>query len=1124
MSPINISIQAKAADMPNLEQIYSNAPQGMKLGDYVDIPTSYKKTNSTTTVPSSGKLITDYSTNIIQMITTKSTNKQQLGSFFGNIITDNGNRTYNYFDLNKPQEISAWIYSGTSNAGGTATDGFAFVLQNDPDGSNAISKINGTPTAGQTLGVWGNASGGGIQNSIALEFDRYQNTSTSGSTNNYDNNSYTMPSGSNYSQALKDQHISWNYPGDKNSYTGKNILMHRRTPNTVTNLVPMAGDDGVMFPYNPQDFWRHILITYTPPASGSTISTINYKFNDKYPDGTSKNYGFINKGTLNVDNKQFNSTDGKVYWGFTAATGSPSSGISDVAMVIEKMPAIAEVKATVDAHDLTTNRSSSEMGSTTNNQGLTVYNPLDTYDGDGIQFEYNLQYVSGLSETGSIQNQIALPEHVTYSGDSTGSIGSVVYLDSNGKEIKRTNINKSQIKKVTVTIPATNSYDPPTYKTIDGLKLDLDTLKDPQTKIQILINGFATAPISNQATITDVESEHTSYRSDNYSGDIVSPPLTISNDKLVIANTNSLNQTVDIGSKAKFTGTFKNTFNTPFDGNDLAATVRVYDQNNNLIDINRNENITALLGSTEGKFDLSYDTSNFNVGQTYTVKITLSDQKERISNTLTYTLTPSDKDLVLSKFTSEQAAYERGQDITQRYRTKYSDGSTNIDLTKAKVYMQIDNGDWEESTISAEQILFSYDFNMTIPKNTLELGDHTVNIYINDGVRKSNTLQLKFKVIENGIILTPKEKTITVSDNSPVNLEWSTKFSSEVNNAKDPVPQKKVLQIRNLDQPDMQEFKDFSVYQNSANATTPIDSFKSTFDFYLNPIDLRGKNLLLDLLKEGKNEIKMSVTDGTYTSNEETVVINVPKLTLEATPEFKDYYSSSKNSTFTMSLTYNYLEDSNYTSDLKTVPVSLVTYLKYGDTSTGFLSANTSLNSPEEKKFVISGGVFQFPFIKGNDYEIELTVSDPYGRVSNVTPFTFHYLDKYFALQVDKYQFEDIKYDDPTNALIKRKGNWKVQVESTNSKWNLYAQSNGLSNGDNFKKDLVFVDDSGNINDLNNKTLIGSRTSKLTGQSKIDDLTADWTEDSGILLQNNKPDLSGDYNGVIHWDLEDVPD
>ncbi|WP_162894243.1 hypothetical protein [Companilactobacillus musae] len=59
---------------------------------------------------------------------------------------------------------------------------------------------------------------------------------------------------------------------------------------------------------------------------------------------------------------------------------------------------------------------------------------------------------------------------------------------------------------------------------------------------------------------------------------------------------------------------------------------------------------------------------------------------------------------------------------------------------------------------------------------------------------------------------------------------------------------------------------------------------------------------------------------------------------------------------------------------------------------------------------------------------------------------------------------------------------------------------------------------------MNNKTLIGSRTSKLTGQSKIDDLTADWTEDSGILLQNNKPDLSGDYNGVIHWDLEDVPD
>jgi hypothetical protein len=80
--PINISIPTKAAATDiTLDQAYTNAPQGMKLGDYVDIPSSYKKTSGTTTFPSSGKLITDYSTNIIQMITTKSTAKQQIGLF-----------------------------------------------------------------------------------------------------------------------------------------------------------------------------------------------------------------------------------------------------------------------------------------------------------------------------------------------------------------------------------------------------------------------------------------------------------------------------------------------------------------------------------------------------------------------------------------------------------------------------------------------------------------------------------------------------------------------------------------------------------------------------------------------------------------------------------------------------------------------------------------------------------------------------------------------------------------------------------------------------------------------------------------------------------------------------------
>lgn len=1125
--PINISIPAKAV---TLDQAYTNAPQGMKLGDYVDIPSSYKKTSGTTTFPSSGKLITDYSTNIIQMITTKSTAKQQIGSFFGNIKNDNGNKTYNYFNLNKPQEISAWIYNGSSDANGTAIDGFAFVLQNDTtNGSSAISRISGTPTAGETLGVWGNASGGGIPNSVALEFDRYLNNSgTAG--NNYDNNTYSLPTSGNFSQAIKDKHISWSYPGESSSYTGKSILMHRRTPKSVTNSIPMAGND-VVGAGAPQDYWRHILIKYTPPAAGTTTSTISYKFNDKYPDGTNKLSGLVNSGSFEVDNTKFNSTDGKVYWGFTAATGSALSGISDVAMVIDKMPAIAEVNATVDAHDLTTNRSSSEMGSKTNNQGLTVYNPLDTYDDDEIQFEYNLQYISGLSETGSIQTQIALPEHITYGGDSTGSIGSIIYRDSDGKETKRVNINKSQIEKVTVTIPAATIYDPPTYKTVDGLKLNLDTLKDPNAKIQVLINGVATSPVSNQATITKVDSEHTSYRSDNYSGDIVSPELTISNDKLVIANTNSLNQIVDVGGKAKFTGTFKNALSTPFDGKDLAATIRIYDQNNTLIGIERKENISALLGSTEGKFDLSYDVSDLKVGQAYTAKITLSDQKERISNTLTYNLTLFDKDLVLKEYGSTFDYVERGQDIVLDNDAEYSRGTDAVDLKNVKVYMQIDDGNWVESTLSSEQILSKDRFTMTIPKNTLTLGVHTVNLYIDDGIRKSNVLQRKPNVIEHGIILTPKERNITVSDNSTVNLKWTTKYSSELdaNLFKVVNPKKRILQIRNLDQPDMQEFKDFNIYENNSNNSnnsTPIEEFNDNFNFDLNPTALVAKNLRLNLLKEGKNEIKMSVADltGHYTSAEETVVINVPKLTLQATPEYNDYYSNTKNDVFNMFIKYDYLEDPNYTTDIKNYPVSLVTNIKYQGQTTVTFSSTPSLNSPEDKKLFASGFLNSFPFVKGNDYILELTISDPYNRTSNVTPFTFHYLDKYLALKVDDYNFEDIKYDDPTNGLIKRKDDWKVQVESTGSTWNLYAQSNGLVRGDTLKKDLVFVDNSGNINDLSTKSLIGSRDTKISGQSKIDDITSTWTDNSGIMLRNNKPDISGEYDGTINWDLEDVPE
>jgi hypothetical protein len=58
---------------PETSEAYANAPNGMKLEKFVDIPSeyTYQQNNRDYSFTSSGSLLTNYSTNIIQLITTE---------------------------------------------------------------------------------------------------------------------------------------------------------------------------------------------------------------------------------------------------------------------------------------------------------------------------------------------------------------------------------------------------------------------------------------------------------------------------------------------------------------------------------------------------------------------------------------------------------------------------------------------------------------------------------------------------------------------------------------------------------------------------------------------------------------------------------------------------------------------------------------------------------------------------------------------------------------------------------------------------------------------------------------------------------------------------------------------
>lgn len=1134
--------------VPSTNEVYEQAPNGMKLDGYIDIPAGYSNTatNQANVVSNSSKLITGYPAELVQILSANHSGTTQLSSFWGKIKSDGeGNKTYNYFDLSKKQEISAWIYNGDSTT--DTTDGFAFVLQNDSNGIDAISRYQGLPRAGQTLGVWGAASanngevltdvsgtsGNAIQNSFAIEFDSFLNKDTPSKKGDQANSFDAKNKTSTQLGDLKFAHIAWQYPALQSSYELKKFSYLLREYYYQELKHVNAFEQPFMLGYDDEDItnpaaaWRHFSVEYTPPADGKS-ATLYYKFNDKYPDGTSKLPGAVdgNKINLNIDN--FNSTDNKIRWGFTAANGSSGTVNKDVAIIMEKMPAIVDIDINSVLYDLTKDTKSTDMSSTTNDSGVTTYAPLPTNDGDRLKLKYSLKYVDGVDSSGEISAKMALPEHVDYKADADGNIGVITYHDADGKVVKEEQIKQTQLELMTTTIPG----EKPTYKDIMGLNLKLDALKDADSYVTIEVYGNAQAIASDTLKTTSVSSEHTAYKSDNYNGDVMSPAFTIDNEKLQIKNTNSLNQTLTVDDNLKLAGTTNYLRGSTFDGQNVQATIKVFDADGNAIGEEGKADLAIATGTTTGTFAIDYPLADFEGGKTYTFEINLKDSKSRVSNTLTYTVQIKDvKALQITKVNYlKDAVLEKDNPDKLQIKSEYSDSSV-IGQTDLTTYYQVDDQDpiSLKSNASNTDKAVLIDFDLT--ELNMDIGSHELKVYTSDGKRESNTLTYQLKVIDKGLVLTAKEPVIDVRDTDPVPLTWNVVYSSELEDktATDKVrPRKYLLQVKNEGDT---EYRDF-YYQGTTDTEdkTTISQLDddNNFTFNANPIKHADyapeANNNQNVLKEGQNKIKFSVYEDNYHSNEVVVTINVPKLTTKLTAVKSDIYFKGTGTMVYYPFEFEYVEDDKYTTRTGMLKSTFIT-----DTGRE-MAVGMYTGEDDFRSFKLQSPpvVFGLNWKDTPDHVFEAYTVDPYDRKSNTVSFTMHMIDKYLELHVDpNEEFNDVAFDTEVDSLVGRKSDWGVTVENVGAKWNLYAQSSGLYHEQNsdYRKGLAFVDKNDNILNLSEQRMIASRTTKLgNGPTRLENIASDWDDDEGILLQNNKPDMAGKYQGTINWTLEDVID
>lgn len=351
--------------------------------------------------------------------------KHQTGSVWSNPDKSN------YFEINHHQKASMWLYFGETSKDSVPGDGMAFVLQNDPNGTNSIALADSVlrmptnswntpknyiygslPVDGQSMGVWGadwnNYLGSylsskhkltttAIQNSWALEFDTFVDYSTFPNSDEGVFFDGQIPIWTEHeSSPMSDKkHIAGGYPSSPNTYEFWS-----------SNYFDMIHDNLEYYPDLVDSKWHHVTIEWIPGENN--IGTLTYTYNDKDPNTrmpiTKSSTVGPNNATsksFSIDTSKFNlkNGDNKLYWGFTASTGNNSE---NNLLIFESIPSYVDAEASSSIYDET------QGGQEINDKNDTVDPNTD------IRYEYTLDYKGWTKDWNNIVANMEIPKNIHF--------------------------------------------------------------------------------------------------------------------------------------------------------------------------------------------------------------------------------------------------------------------------------------------------------------------------------------------------------------------------------------------------------------------------------------------------------------------------------------------------------------------------------------------------------------------------------------------------------------------------------------------------------------------------------------------------------------------------------------
>lgn len=940
-----LTTTAEAA-IPTTEQVYQNVPDGLKLDGLIEHPDYDGAPNNT-------KLITNYPTNIIEMLNSAN-GRSQISSFWGKKYSDsNQTKLYNSFRLDKPQTISAWVYLGDvfhnypddpgvdkinydkTISSKKVPDGMALVLQDDSRGASAISTAvggtgKGKPSYGETLGVWSGSTvdhtaltsssstdftefnKGAIQNSFAVEMDTLQN--------------YKKPGASTYGQSgiddyfdansnIKGQHILAGYPGAKDAYIvdsgtyglffgGNYYFASLVKPDEGSGKynLELSGYGRSEFTATVNQSWKHITFHYTPPTDSSNIGKYRFDFNDQNRDGTATGYFSKDTSSGSIDLNKMNKTSNNIRWGFTASTGSANSSPNTYSIVMQQMPNTANVENTAKLFDMSQYDDHGQLGREIGDllsdgaykTDPNSSNPLAGFDKKKL---YNV----------ANNDKLLFQYDLNYDSGTlgTGDITTQVHLPSNVdfKTGLSSSVSDGSIGKVVYSGAGSDpnkSFEISSSDVVSDTKsgdqvlnITLPSMDTEGQRATIYLYGQANAATTPLLT----KGEETSYRSDYYISDVTSPTFII-NDQLNIAS-DTTEQTVNSDEDVKLTGTLNYAGNSTFDGKAVEMHTKI-----NGTEIPSGEAV-ANSGSKTGTYTMISSSaissgSSLKIGKN-TIEVYAVDSLNRTSNKIVYTINVKDyKDFILSATGDNPQTVKATDPITLTNDSSYSNGDS-VKLGDLSGYYKVDDNQ------SYTKILPSggsatgpvAHLNFRLPAGTLTPGTHTIKFYLTDlDSRNSNEIGYTINVVDKKLQLTATgEDPQTVQITDPFTLTSEATYSDG----------------------DAVQAKDLQAYIQIDNSTKYVQTTVKGDDTSNQPAKL-SIELPEGLLRVGPHTIKVYMSDSDRNSNEVTYNINIINRTLTLTPTETDLNQTvHDNSNVKLGGSYAYSDNSDFANAITSV-------------------------------------------------------------------------------------------------------------------------------------------------------------------------------------------------------------